>query len=81
MLYPNLWGLTTVVTPAMAADKALVGAFKSAATLYRRGGVRVETTTSHADNFVKDIVTTRLEIRELLAVRQPLAFAAVDLSK
>lgn len=81
MLYPNLWGLTTVVTPAMKADTALVGAFKSAATLYRRGGVRVETTTSHADNFVKDIVTTRLEVRELLAVRQPLAFAAIDLSK
>ena len=81
MLYPNLWGLTTVVTPAMQADTALVGAFKSAATLYHRGGVRVETTTSHADNFTKDIVTTRLEVRELLAVRQPLAFAAVDLSK
>ena len=81
MLYPNLWGLTTVVTPAMKADTALVGAFKSAATLYRRGGVRVETTTAHAENFVKDVVTTRLEVRELLAVRQPLAFVAIDLSK
>lgn len=80
-LYPNLWGLTTVVTPAIKADTALVGAFKSAATLYRRGGVRVETTTSHGDTFVKDIVTTRLEIRELLAVRQPMAFASIDLSK
>ena len=65
----------------MKADTALVGAFKSAATLYRRGGVRVETTTSHGENFTKDIVTTRLEIRELLAVRQPMAFAAIDLSK
>lgn len=81
MLYPNLWGLTTVVTPAMGESTALVGAFRDAATLYRRGGVRVETTTSHADNFAKDIVTTRLEVRELLAVRQPSAFAAVDLSK
>ena len=81
ILYPNLWGLTTVVTPAMGDSTALVGAFRSAATLYRRGGVRVETTTSHADNFVKDVVTTRLEVRELLAVRQPLAFVAIDLSK
>ena len=81
ILYPNLWGLTTVVTPAMEDSTVLVGAFKSAATLYRRGGVRVETSTSHADNFTKDIVTTRLEVRELLAVRQPLAFAAIDLSK
>lgn len=81
MLYPNLWGLTTVVTPAMGDSTALVGAFKSAATLYSRGGIRVETTTSHADNFTKDIVTTRLEVRKLLAVRQPLAFAAIDLSK
>lgn len=81
LLYPSLWGLTTVVTPAVPESTALVGAFKDAATLYRRGGVRVETSTSHADNFVKDVVTTRLEVRELLAVRQPLAFAAVDLSK
>ena len=81
MLYPSLWGLTTVVTPAMGEDKALVGAFKDAATLYRRGGVRVETTTSHADNFTKDVVTTRLELRELLAVRQPKAFVSIDLSK
>lgn len=81
ILYPNLWGLTTVVTPAIGDSTALVGAFRSAATLYRRGGVRVETTTSHADNFTKDVVTTRLEMRELLAVRQPLAFAAIDLSK
>lgn len=81
MLYPNLWGLTTVVTPAMSDGTALVGAFKDAATLYSRGGVRVETTTSHADNFTKDVVTTRLELRKLLAVRQPLAFAVIDLSK
>lgn len=81
MLYPSLWGLTTVVTPAMGDGTVLVGAFKDAATLYRRGGVRVETTTSHADNFTKDVVTTRLEVRELLAVRQPLAFATIDLSK
>lgn len=81
ILYPNLWGLTTVVTPAIGDSTALVGAFKEAATLYRRGGIRVETTTSHADNFTKDVVTTRLEVRELLAVRQPLAFAAIDLSK
>lgn len=81
ILYPNLWGLTTVVTPAIGDNTALVGAFKEAATLYRRGGIRVETTTSHADNFTKDVVTTRLEVRELLAVRQPLAFAAIDLSK
>lgn len=81
MLYPSLWGLTTVVTPAIGENEVLVGAFKNAATLYRRGGVRVETTTSHSDNFVRDVVTTRLEVRELLAVRQPLAFVAIDLSK
>ena len=80
-LYPGVWGLNTVVTPAITAGTARVGAFKDAATLYRRGGIRVETTTAHADTFVKDVVTTRIEERILLAVRQPAAFASVNLAK
>lgn len=77
---PPVWGLRTVVTPAVAAGTALVANFSQAATLYRKGGVRVESTNSHSDDFTNNLVTTRAEERLALAVRRPLAFAKVTLT-
>ena len=77
---PPVWGLRTVVTPAVAAGTALVANFSQAATLYRKGGVRVESTNSHSDDFTNNLVTTRAEARLALAVRRPLAFAKVTLT-
>ncbi|OBK04030.1 hypothetical protein A5637_13190 [Mycolicibacterium fortuitum] len=77
---PPLWGLRTVVTPAIAAGTALVGSFKMAATLYRKGGVRVEAATQHASDFTSNLVTVRAEERVALAVRQPAGFTKVTLS-
>jgi len=68
---PNVWGLRSVITPAMAAGTVLVGAFGQAATLYRKGGVRVESTNSNASDFVSDLVTVRAQERVALAVRKP----------
>lgn len=68
---PNVWGLRTVITPAIAAGTVLVGAFAQAATLYRKGGVRVESTNSHASDFTSNLVTMRVEERVALAVRRP----------
>jgi HK97 family phage major capsid protein len=76
---PPLWGLRTVVTPAIAAGAPLVGAFASAATMYRKGGVRVESTNSHVDDFTNNLVTIRAEERVALAVRKPLGFCKVTL--
>ena len=76
---PPLWGLRTVVTPAIAAGTALVGAFQMAATLYRKGGIRVESTNSHASEFTNNIVTIRAEERIALAVRVPLGFTKLTL--
>lgn len=76
---PPLWGLRTVVTPAIAAGTVLVGAFGAAATLYRKGGVRVESTNSHDDDFTNNLVTIRAEERVALAVRQPLGFVKLTL--
>lgn len=70
---PPLWGLRTVVTPAIAAGTALVGAFSMATTLYRKGGVRVESATQHASDFTSNLVTIRAEERVALAVRVPKA--------
>lgn len=76
---PPLWGLRTVVTPAIAQGTALVGAFSMAATLYRKGGVRVESTNSHDEDFTSNLVTIRAEERLALAVRVPHGFCSVTL--
>lgn len=77
---PNLWGLRTVVTTAAAQGEVLVGAFRVGATVYRKGGVRVEASNSHADNFTTNKVTVRAEERVALAVRYPAAFVKVGLA-
>lgn len=76
---PPLWGLRTVVTPAIAQGTVLVGAYRMAATLYRKGGVRVESTNSHASDFTSNLVTVRAEERVALAVRVPLGFCKTTL--
>lgn len=75
---PNLWGLPTVVTPAIEQGKALVGAFNLAATVYRKGGVRVEATNTHADDFTNNLVTVRAEERIALACRYPAGIVEVS---
>lgn len=76
---PPLWGLRTVVTPAIAAGTALVGAFAQAGSVIRKGGVRVESTNSDEDDFTNNRVTIRAEERLALAVRRPSAFVKVTL--
>lgn len=76
---PPIWGLRTVVSPAVAQGTALVGAFAQAATVYRKGGVRVESTNSHASDFTSNLVTTRAEERIALAVRRPAGVVNVNL--
>lgn len=77
---PPIWGLRTVVTPAIAAGTVLVGAFKQSASVFRKGGVRVEMTNSDADDFTKNLVTIRTEERLGLAVRYPAGFCKVSIA-
>ncbi|ALJ20384.1 phage major capsid protein [Microbacterium sp. No. 7] len=77
---PNVWGLRTVITPAIAAGTVLVGAFQQSATVYRKGGVRVESTNSHASDFTSNLVTIRAEERLALAVRRPAGFVATTIT-
>jgi len=75
-MYPSIWGLRTVVTPAIAAGTCLVGAFRQGASVISKAGsgLRVEMTNSDADDFTKNRVTVRVEERLALAVRYPKAF-------
>ncbi|MEW1964644.1 phage major capsid protein [Micrococcus sp. NPDC078436] len=77
---PPLWGVRTIVSAAVPAGRPLVGAFGAASTVYRKGGVRVESTNSHDVDFTSNIITTRIEERVALAVRVPTAFVDVTLA-
>jgi HK97 family phage major capsid protein len=78
-IQPPLWGTRTVVSSAVPAKTVVVGAFKASTTVYRKGGVRVESTNSDAGKFTKNIITTRIEERLALAVRIPSATVKVTL--
>lgn len=74
---PRLWGLPVVPTPVIASGTGLVGAFRQAAQIFRKGGIRVEASNSHDDYFVRNLVAIRAEERLALAVYRPAAFGKV----
>jgi HK97 family phage major capsid protein len=73
----SLWGLPAVVTAAIAEGTVLVGAFRSAAQIFRKGGLTVEASNSHEDFFRRNLTAIRAEERLALAVYRPDAFYAV----
>lgn len=79
-MQPGLWTLPTVVTPAIAAGTVLVGSFKQGGQLFRKGGVRLESTNSNEDDFKKNLVAIRAEERVALAVYTPAAFVKVTIT-
>jgi HK97 family phage major capsid protein len=71
---PSLWGRPVVATQAMTVDTALVGAFKMGGQYFSREDINVVVSSEDQDNFVKNMVTIRAEMREGLAVYRPQAF-------
>jgi HK97 family phage major capsid protein len=71
---PTLWGVPVALTSAMPVNSALVGAFRTASQIFRKGGLRVETSNSHASFFVENKLAVRAEERLALAVYRPSAF-------
>lgn len=76
-----LWDITVVITEAMTKGTVLVGAFKVGGTVYRKGGLRVESTNSHDTDFTNDLITYRVRERVALQVKYPKAFVKVTLGK
>lgn len=76
---PPLWGLNTIQTTAIPAGKVLIGAGKAAATVYRKGGIRVEASNVDGNDFTKNQFTILAEERLALAVRRPDAFVELTL--
>lgn len=78
---PPIWGLRTIVTTAIPQGEPLVGAYGTAAKAFRKGGVRVESTNSHSDDFTNDRITVRVRARLGLQVKYPAAFVKVLLGQ
>ena len=79
-LIAPLWGTRTVVSSAVPVGTAVVGAFQTAAMLFRKGGIRVDVANQNVDDFEYNRVTIRAEERIGLAVYVPQAFVKVSLS-
>lgn len=73
----RFWGLPVVITTSIAQGTALVGAFKLGAMLWRRMGLRIDVTNCDQDDFLKNLMTIRVEERLGLEVDRPLAFCTV----
>ena len=77
--YLPIWGMKVVASSAIASGTAIVGAFKACASVVIKAGegFRVEVSNSNEDDFVKNMITVRIEERILEAVRLPGGFAKV----
>ena len=76
----SLFGMTFVKSAAVTANHVLVGAFNAADLVSKRDGVKVESTNSDQDDFSKNLVTVRAEIRGVLAVKRPAAFCDITVA-
>lgn len=76
---PALWGVRTVVTPAVSVGTCIVGAFKfGASVLHGNNGVTVNMANQNEDDFIKNLVTILIEERLALAVRRPSCFVKIS---
>jgi HK97 family phage major capsid protein len=74
---PSLWGKKVAVSPSLAANTAIVGAFAQGGQIFRKGGITVVASNSHADYFQRNLTAIRAEERLALAVYRPGAFGVV----
>ena len=73
----RIWNLAVHVTTAVGAGTAIVGAFRTGASLYRKGALTIEASNSHSDFFQRDMSAIRAETRLALAVLRPESFCVV----
>lgn len=75
----SVWGgLRVVHSTAVPTGSPIVGAFRAGASLYRKGGLRVESSNSHDDYFLKDLVALRAYLRSVAAVHYPEWFVTAE---
>lgn len=73
----RLWGMEVRETTAQTQNTAIVGAFNTAAQIFRRSGITVRVSTEHSTYFVDNKVAILAEERLALAVYRANAFCTV----
>ena len=77
----SIWGLPVALSSTLTASHIVVGAFKTCGSLVSKAeGVTVETTNTDADDFQKNLMTMRAEVREVAIMRQPACFVNITLA-
>ncbi len=77
----NIWNLPIVLSNQLTANHIVVGAFDTCASLVTKAeGVTVEATNTDQDDFIKNLMTIRAEVREKLAVRRPAGFVDITVA-
>ena len=75
---PSIWGLKVVPSASVTQGTCFVGAFKAGGSIVRNDeGLRVEFATQNEDDFIKNMITVRIEERLVLAVRRPACFVKI----
>jgi HK97 family phage major capsid protein len=72
----RIWGVPTVVTPAITLNTALAGDFATYSYIARRMGITVEMGYVN-DNFTRNLKTILCEERLALIIRRPAAFSTI----
>ena len=79
VVQPVIWGLPVVLSSAMPLGKFWLGNLTSGVSGYVRNEVMVEASTEDGDNFTKNLVTIRAEMRAGFGVAIPDAMVTGDL--
>lgn len=75
-----VWGMPVITTAGQTADEFTLGDWMGGAQLLMRQELEILASTEDQDNFVKNLVTLRAELRALLAVYSATAFVTGDFS-
>jgi len=76
---PTLWGKPVIETQAMAVDTFLTGSFGMAAQIFDKQDATIDISESDQDDFIKNMIKIRAELRLALAIYRPEAFVSGDL--
>jgi HK97 family phage major capsid protein len=70
----KIWEIPTVIAPAMPQGKFLIGSFQLGAALFVRETLNIQLAFQNEDDFIRNLITMRGELRSALAVMLPSAF-------
>lgn len=75
---PSIWGLKVVPSASVSAGTCFVGAFKAGGSVVRSNeGLQVAFANQNEDDFIKNMITVRIEERLVLAIRRPACFVKI----